>query len=95
MKLPRKWPLIAVLFALELGTYFAARRALGSDLARTQLEQHLSARLGQPVTIGSVNAAFFPQIPRHLGLPTDLLPEGTASSRRCVGGLSGPASGRP
>ena len=51
MKLPRKWPLIAmaVLFALELGTYFAARRALGSDLARTQLEQHLSARLGQPV----------------------------------------------
>ena len=64
MKLARKWPLIAlaVLFALGLGTYFAARRALGSDLARTQLEQQLSARLGQPVTIGSVTATFFPQI---------------------------------
>lgn len=60
----RRWQLIvlAVVVALALGTYFAARRALGTDLARTQLEQQLSARLGQPVTIGSVRAAFFPQI---------------------------------
>jgi hypothetical protein len=64
MKLGRKWPLVvlAVLLAVALGTYFAARRALGSDLARTQLEQQLSARLGHPVTIGTVSASFFPQI---------------------------------
>ena len=64
MKLGRKWPLIAlaVLLLLALGTYFAARRALGSDLARAQLEQQLSAHLGQPVTIGAVSASFFPQI---------------------------------
>jgi uncharacterized protein involved in outer membrane biogenesis len=64
MKAPGKWLLIAlgVLLVLTLGTYFAAQRALGTDLVRTQLEQQLSARLGQPVTIGAASAALFPQI---------------------------------
>ena len=64
MKFPRKWPFIVlgVVLALALGAWFAARRALGSDLARIQIEQQLSARLGQPVTVGSVSASFFPQI---------------------------------
>jgi uncharacterized protein involved in outer membrane biogenesis len=60
----RKALLIAavVLLAVAAGAWLAARRALGSDLVRTQLEQQLSARLGQRVTIGSASAAFFPQI---------------------------------
>ena len=64
MKSRRRWPFIVlgVVLALALGTYFAARRALETDLARTRLEQQLSARLGQRVTIGAVSASFFPQI---------------------------------
>ena len=64
MKLARRWPWIAlaVALALAVGTYVAARRALGSDVVRTQLEQQLSTRLGQPVTIGAVTAAFIPQV---------------------------------
>jgi uncharacterized protein involved in outer membrane biogenesis len=64
VKFRRKWPLVAlaVLLVGALGTYFAARRALATDLVRTQLEQQLSARLGQAVTIGAVSASFFPQI---------------------------------
>lgn len=64
MRVRRKWSLavLGVVLLLTLGTYFAARRALGTDLARTQLEQQLSARLGQRVTIGAVSASFFPQI---------------------------------
>ena len=64
MKLARTWPFVAlgVLVVLAFGAYVAARRALGSDLVRTKLEQQLSARLGQPVTIGTVTAAFFPHV---------------------------------
>ena len=52
----------AVLVLLVLGAWFAARRAVGSDLVRTQLEQQLSSRLGQRVTIGSAGAVLFPDI---------------------------------
>jgi uncharacterized protein involved in outer membrane biogenesis len=53
---------LAVLVLLAAGVWFAARRAVGSDLVRTQLEQQLSARIGQRVTIGSAGAVLFPQI---------------------------------
>ncbi len=61
MKLPRKWPLIAlaVLFALGLGTYFAAR----SDRTSPARSSNSTGPrgLGSPSTIRSVNAAFFPR----------------------------------
>ena len=60
----RKWIAIVagVLLLAALGVYLAAGRVLGSDAARAQIEQQLSARLGQPVRIGSVSAAIFPDI---------------------------------
>lgn len=61
--------LIAALVMLVLligGAYLAAQRLLASDLVRTQLEQQLTARLRQPVHIGSASAHVFP------GLAVDL-----------------------
>lgn len=60
----RKWLAVAagVVLLAALGVYVAAGRLLGSDAARAQIEQQLSARLGQPVRIGSVSAALFPDI---------------------------------
>lgn len=58
---------LAILIVTAGGLYFAAQRILGSDLVRTQLEQQLSARLGQPVRIGSVAARIYPGIAVDLG----------------------------
>lgn len=57
---------LAIVLALAVlvvaGAWFAAHRAVGTDLVRTQLEQQLSSRLGQRVTIGSAGAVLFPDI---------------------------------
>ena len=58
---------VALLVLAAGGLYFAAQRILGSDLVRAQLEQQLSARLGQPVRIGSVRARIYPGIAVDLG----------------------------
>jgi hypothetical protein len=60
----RKWLVIAlgVILAGTLAVYFGASRVLGSDAARLRIEQELSTRLGQPVRIGSISAALFPDI---------------------------------
>ena len=58
---------LALVVVAAGGLYFAAQRILGSDLVRTQLEQQLSARLGQPVRIGSLRARIYPGIAVDLG----------------------------
>lgn len=60
----RKWLIVAFVVVLlgAAALYVAAGRVVGSDLARTQLEQQLSARLGQPVKIGAISANLFPDI---------------------------------
>src|SRR3954447_24651600 len=60
----RKWIAIAlvVVAAATLAVYFGASHVLGSDAARLQIEHQLSKRLGQPVRIGSISAALFPDI---------------------------------
>ena len=65
----RKWLTIAVvvLGLGALGIYLAADRVLASDAVRAQIEQQLTARLGQPVRIGSVRASLFPGIAVDLG----------------------------
>jgi hypothetical protein len=50
----------AVVVAAAAAAYVAVTRALGGDLVRSTLEQQLSARLGQPVRIGSATAAILP-----------------------------------
>ena len=57
---------VLLLVLLTLGAWFAAHRAVGSDLVRAQLEQQLSARIGQRVTIGSAGAVLFPDIAADL-----------------------------
>jgi len=52
----------AVLVIAALGVYVAAGRVLASNAARVRIEQELSARLGEPVRIGSISAAVFPEI---------------------------------
>ena len=55
--------IVAVLLVLlPLGLWLIARQVLASDLARTTLEQQLSARLGRPVRVGSATASVFPHI---------------------------------
>ena len=60
-----------VLFVLLVvgagGLYFAAQRILGSDLVRRQIEEQLTARLGQPVKVRSAAAKVFPGIAVDLG----------------------------
>ena len=51
-----------LLLLLPLGLWLIARQVLASDLARTTLEQQLSARLGRPVRVGSASASVFPHI---------------------------------
>lgn len=53
---------LALLIVAAAVLYFAAQRILGSALVRTQLEQQLSARLGQPVRIGSLRARIYPGV---------------------------------
>lgn len=49
-----------------LGLFFYARSVLSSESVRATLEQQLSSRLGQPVTIGSAEAAIFPRVALQL-----------------------------
>jgi len=65
----KRWLLViaALLLVVVAGGYFVARSALASELARRQLEQQLSAQLGQPVRIGSLAAKIFPGIAVDLG----------------------------
>lgn len=60
----KKWLaiMLAVLVVAALAVYVLAGRLLGSDSARARIEQELSARLGQPVRIGSMSAALFPDV---------------------------------
>ena len=60
----RRWLLAGagVVAAAVLAVYFGAHRVLGSDTVRAQVEQQLSARLGQPVKIGSLGASLFPNV---------------------------------
>jgi uncharacterized protein involved in outer membrane biogenesis len=53
---------LVALVVAGLGVYFAAGRVLSSEAARARIERELTARLGQPVRIGSVSAAVFPDI---------------------------------
>jgi AsmA-like protein len=53
---------LAVLLLLGVAAAVATRMVLGSSIVPSQLEQQLSARLGQPVHIGSATAAIFPRI---------------------------------
>src|SRR6266571_1533140 len=52
----------AALLVLGGGVLLVARHLLGSDLVRSQIEQQLASRLGQPVHIGSAEASVFPRI---------------------------------
>ena len=58
---------LVLVIVLSAGLYIWARTALGGDAVRTALATQLSARLGQPVTIGSVNAALYPRLTVNLG----------------------------
>jgi uncharacterized protein involved in outer membrane biogenesis len=79
----RKWLAIAlgVLVIGALGLYFAADRVLASAAVRAQVEQQLSARLGQPVSIGSLRASLFPNVAVDLGNVTVGQPEAVHFAR--------------
>ena len=51
---------LIVLAAVALVLF--ARGAIGGDAVRRALEQQLSARLGEPVAIGSLGSSFFPRV---------------------------------
>ncbi len=54
---------VAVLVALAaIVVVLFARGIIGGDALRTTLETQLTARLGEPVTIGSLGASFFPRV---------------------------------
>src|SRR5215469_14916641 len=53
---------LGILVLLAAGAYVIAQRALGGDLVRSQIEQQLSSRLGQPVHIKSASADVFPRV---------------------------------
>jgi uncharacterized protein involved in outer membrane biogenesis len=53
---------VGVLVLLAAGVYLLAQRALAGDLVRSQIEQQLSSRLGQPVHIGSASVSILPRI---------------------------------
>jgi AsmA-like C-terminal region len=59
--------LLILLLAGAAGVYLVARRALGSELLRAQLEQELTARLGRPVRIATATARVFPGLAIDLG----------------------------
>jgi len=58
--------IVLLLLVLAGGVYFFADRMLASDLVRTELEEQLTARLGQPVHIKSLAASVFPRVAVHL-----------------------------
>jgi uncharacterized protein involved in outer membrane biogenesis len=64
----RRWVAggLGLILLLVLAVYFGASHVLGTEAARVQIEQQLSARLGQPVKIQSVRASLFPNIAADL-----------------------------
>ena len=58
--------LVVLLLIGVVGLFLYARSVLSSESVRTTLEQQLSERLGQPVTIGSANASIFPRVALQL-----------------------------
>lgn len=54
--------LVAVLVLLAAGVYLVAQRVLGGDLVRSEIEQQLSSRLGQPVHVRSTSVDVFPRV---------------------------------
>jgi hypothetical protein len=57
---------LALILIAGLGLFLYARSVLSSDSVRTTLEQQLTERLEQPVTIGSANASIFPRVALQL-----------------------------
>lgn len=57
---------VAVILLGGIGLFLYARSVLSSESVRATLEQQLSERLGQPVTIGSANASIFPRVALQL-----------------------------
>jgi uncharacterized protein involved in outer membrane biogenesis len=53
---------LAGVVLLALAGFLFVRARLGSDLVRAAIEQQLSARLRQPVRIGSATATLFPRV---------------------------------
>jgi uncharacterized protein YhdP len=54
---------VAALIAIvSVVVVLLARGIISGDAVRRALETQLSARLGQPVTIGSLGASFFPRV---------------------------------
>ncbi|HTM26989.1 MAG TPA: AsmA-like C-terminal region-containing protein [Vicinamibacterales bacterium] len=47
---------------IAAGAAITIRQALASDLVRSEIEQQLATRLGQPVRIGSASPSIFPRI---------------------------------
>jgi uncharacterized protein involved in outer membrane biogenesis len=62
MRVRKLTTLLLILVVLAGALYVAAARVLASGLVRAELERQLSARLGQPVTIGRASAAIFPRL---------------------------------
>lgn len=58
---------VALVLAGGLIVFLFAERVLSSDSVRATIEQQLSSRLGQPVTIGSARAGVFPRLALRLG----------------------------
>src|SRR4051794_41968316 len=52
--------LVALLLVAAAAVYLVITRGLHGELLRSALETQLSARLGQPVHIGSAGASIFP-----------------------------------
>src|SRR5689334_14523997 len=85
----------AVLLLLAGGVYLLAQRALGGDVVRLQIEQQLSARLGQPVHVASASASVLPRIAVDLHDVTIGQPAAVQLGRvRIVTGLRGLISRR-
>jgi len=81
---------VGVLILLLAGGYLFVQRALGGDLVRTQIEQQLASRLGQPVHVGSAGTSILPQISVDLRDVTIGQPAAVQLSRvRLVTGLRG------
>lgn len=65
----RRWVAggIGLVLLAVIALYFGASRILASDAVRAEIERQLTARLAQPVRIGSVRASLFPNVAVDLG----------------------------
>src|SRR5215831_14555382 len=81
---------VAGLILLAAASYVVAQRMLGGDLVRSEIEQQLASRLGQPVQVGSAGASILPAISVDLRDVTIGRPPAVQLSRvRLVTGLRG------